>query len=209
MSKWNQPVTDLTGQRFGQLEAIQYVKGSQWVCDCDCGIRTVVNTTKLTSGHTQTCGTHKRGVLATMPNRGKAVNSLYRRWISLRSRCNNPDDMAYANYGGRGISYDAAWDNFEVFLADVGIPHDLKLQLDRIDNEKGYEKGNVRWVKQQRNLNNKRTNRNIEYLGEVKTIAEWAAKLDIHYRTLNNRINRGWDTHRAMNTPSNTGFTGS
>jgi len=209
MPKWNQPAKDLAGKRFGKLEAVEYVKGSRWICKCDCGATTVVTTVKLTSGHTQTCGGHSRARPTAIKDFTPSMYSLYQRWTSLRSRCNNPDDHAYENYGGRGVTYDPRWDMFEVFLAEVGIPSNLKHQLDRIDNDKGYFKGNVRWVPQQKNLNNKRTNRSLTHDGRTQTIAEWAEELNIHYRTLNNRINRGWDVQRALTTSSKTGWTGS
>lgn len=53
---------DLTGQRFGKLVAIERkgrkdgMPGSYWVCLCDCGNTTLVNTSNLVSGHTKSCG---------------------------------------------------------------------------------------------------------------------------------------------------------
>lgn len=68
--------------------------------------------------------------------------SLYARWKAMRNRCNDPFN---ARYGGRGISYDLRWNDYEVFAADVGEPPP-GLVLDRRDNDKGYFKDNVRWV---------------------------------------------------------------
>ena len=52
---------DLTGQRFGRLIAIEPAEKSKsgrtrWLCRCDCGCETIVQTTNLTNGHTQSCG---------------------------------------------------------------------------------------------------------------------------------------------------------
>ncbi len=68
--------------------------------------------------------------------------SLYSRWKAMRNRCNDPFN---ARYGGRGISYDPAWNDYLVYAADVGEPPE-GMELDRIDNDKGYYKDNVRWV---------------------------------------------------------------
>ena len=76
--------------------------------------------------------------------------SLYARWKSMRFRCNDPTN---ARYGGRGISYDPRWNDYLVFAADVGDPPE-GMQLDRIDNNKGYYKDNVRWVTPLMNNNN-------------------------------------------------------
>ena len=59
---------DLTGQKFGKLLVVEkadpYIspKGkyvTMWMCRCDCGNKTVVNTQKLRSGHTTSCGCAK------------------------------------------------------------------------------------------------------------------------------------------------------
>lgn len=55
---------DLTGQRFGRLVA-KYPKSfvregkrplRKWLCHCDCGKEIFVDTNRLTSGHTKSCG---------------------------------------------------------------------------------------------------------------------------------------------------------
>lgn len=119
----------------------------------------------------------------------------------MRARCRSSNDSAYANYGGRGITVSPEWEDFGVFLADMGRRPSSKHQLDRIDNEKGYSKGNCRWTNSTQNHNNTRTNRTLEFNGRRQTIAEWAAELGINYRTLNNRINRGWTVERALTEP--------
>ena len=52
---------DLTGQRFGRLTAIRPTEQREgtnviWECACDCGSITYVSSSKLGSGHTQSCG---------------------------------------------------------------------------------------------------------------------------------------------------------
>lgn len=55
---------DLTGQRFGTLIVIKRVddllhsnrKKVKWLCQCDCGNETIVESSNLTSGHTKGCG---------------------------------------------------------------------------------------------------------------------------------------------------------
>lgn len=53
-------VKDLIGQRFGKLVVLQRA-GSQnnkatWLCECDCGNKTIVNSTNLIQKRTQSCG---------------------------------------------------------------------------------------------------------------------------------------------------------
>lgn len=51
---------DLTGQKFGRLTAIKIVpnkrKDTYWLCKCDCGNTKEVDTYRLRSGHTRSCG---------------------------------------------------------------------------------------------------------------------------------------------------------
>lgn len=48
--------SDLKGRYFGQLEVIEYVGNSKWLCKCKCGNFTEVRTCNLTNGHTKSCG---------------------------------------------------------------------------------------------------------------------------------------------------------
>ncbi len=56
------PRKDITGQRFGKLIALEYIKGGFWLCQCDCGKITKVDTRNLNSGHTQSCGCWQKEV---------------------------------------------------------------------------------------------------------------------------------------------------
>lgn len=51
---------DLTGQRFGRLTVLAPAANvgdrTAWLCQCDCGKKTVVKTGHLRSGHTKSCG---------------------------------------------------------------------------------------------------------------------------------------------------------
>jgi len=59
---------DLTGKRFGNLvaierEASEWTKGrTKYLCRCDCGKTTTVDGSKLSSGHTKSCGCLKRKI---------------------------------------------------------------------------------------------------------------------------------------------------
>ena len=50
------PKVDLTGQTFGYLTPLYYIKGGKWHCKCACGNEIDVDTRNLNSGHTKSCG---------------------------------------------------------------------------------------------------------------------------------------------------------
>jgi hypothetical protein len=74
----------------------------------------------------------------------------------MNGRCTNPNNPRYEYYGGRGIAVCDRWrGSFENFLADVG-ERPPGLTLERIDNNKGYEPGNVKWASWAEQALNKR-----------------------------------------------------
>ena len=92
----------------------------------------------------------------------------------MRSRCYNPNTKKFHLWGGRGITVCDAWKNsFEAFYADMGEPPPGRT-IDRIDNNKGYEPGNVRWATPIEQANNLRTTNKYFFNGETKTLTEWA-----------------------------------
>lgn len=83
---------------------------------------------------------------------------LYKCWIGLKARCNNPNDKDYKNYGGRGILVCEEWLNDFVSFMNwsmlSGYTDDLT--IDRIDNNKGYSPDNCRFVTVTVNNRNRR-----------------------------------------------------
>jgi hypothetical protein len=74
----------------------------------------------------------------------------------MKQRCLNPDNQAYENYGGRGITITKRWMSYENFLADMGRKPSPELTLDRKNNDSGYSKRNCRWATRKQQANNRR-----------------------------------------------------
>lgn len=205
--KFHPRAKDITGQRFGRLLAIRPVgrKGRKlvWHAKCDCGREHVVVGSEMLTGHTQSCG-----CLIVDVNRalriwhGMCGTRVYNTWARIKTRCFDQKCADYPDYGGRGITICDQWrDDFEAFYADVGDPP-KGTSLDRIDNNRGYEPGNVRWATPKQQANNRRKNRRVTYGALTLTISEWADRKGINHGTIRSRLENGWPIGSALNVPA-------
>lgn len=118
---------------------------------------------------------------------------LYRIWIDMRQRCNNPNNKRYHKYGGRGINYCQEWTswlNFTEWALENG--YDDTLTIDRINNNDGYYPNNCRWATQKQQANNRSTSHYITIDDVTKTVSEWAEHFNINKSTIFTRIAKGW-----------------
>ena len=197
-----------TPERFGLLTVIGRASGPRSgyrLCRCDCGTEKPVRIDHLRSGRTISCGCeHSRRSSARTPKLHKANTThglsrsrIYDTWSNMKSRCQNPNNVAYKYYGGRGIAVCERWQRFENFIADMGFPDDDQ-EIDRIDNDGNYEPGNCRWATRRQQQNHRRVNKYIEYRGHTRTVSEWARIMNIHRNTLDKRLATGVPIPEAL-----------
>lgn len=173
---------ELAGKKFGRLTAIKIHhkdnKGCNiWECRCDCGVIAYAQATNLCNGNTQSCGCLQRErVSISSTKHGCSNNRIYHIWANMKSRCYNPNNKGYKNYGGRGITVCDEWlnsfENFYVWAVNNGYQENLT--IDRIDVNGNYEPFNCRWADMETQANNKTNNHILSCQGKVKTLSEWS-----------------------------------
>jgi hypothetical protein len=127
---------------------------------------------------------------------------LYYTWKGMIARCHNVDDAAYRLYGARRIAVCDQWrKSFEAFAEDVGPKPSAQHTIDRIDNDRGYEPGNVRWATAVEQSNNRRFITRLTVDGETLSANAWARRYRIGRHTIMKRINAGWSHEQAVKTP--------
>lgn len=134
---------------------------------------------------------------------GQSFTPEYRAWQTMRLRCLNPSNRAYPAYGGRGITVCDRWlDDFEAFLADVGAKPSARHELDRIDNNRGYEPSNCRWVTRSQNDRNRRSTLWVDYRGERRRLIDLCEQFGTWLDTVKFRLEHGWTMEAAVETPT-------
>lgn len=127
---------------------------------------------------------------------------LYRVWVHMKERCNNPKNKRFKHYGARGIKVCDEWEHSYRKFEEWAMANGYKtgLSIDRIDNDKGYSPENCKWstyVEQNRNRGN--YNRLITYNGKTQCIAAWAEEVGLTDSALRVRIKKGVPIERALN----------
>jgi hypothetical protein len=137
-------------KRLGKLRTLFKGNYGWWLCICDCGKRRYFSEQQLRTA--RDCGPGH----ALTPLQYKQLCNI---WNGIMARCTKAHNAGYRNYGGRGITVCKRWHNREVFLTDILAsigPRPPGRSIDRIDNDKGYFPGNVRWATPQEQIANSR-----------------------------------------------------
>ena len=161
---------------------------------------------ELLRGQTKSCGCLRREKRTAANKFGKVDRELlnpnekiaYAKWRSMLSRTNNPK--------GKSKHYEKVtvcdrWKDFYCFLQDMGEPR-RGHSLDRIDNTKGYEPENCRWVPLAHQNKNTSRNRVVTYKGRSKILSDHARDVGLNPDLVFDRVNKlKWPVERALATP--------
>lgn len=111
----------------------------------------------------------------------------------MKSRCTNPNNSEWRDYGGRGITVYKEWlHSFEAFYGYVGPKLGPQYSLGRKDNDRGYLPGNVRWENAEQQNNNRRSNVWYTHNGETLSVGQWARRVGITRAAFRDRLANDW-----------------
>lgn len=202
---------DISGKKFGRLSPKKIVRISKhkkaiWLCQCDCGNTVEVIAESMISGRTKSCGCwQKEWTVAKHTTHGGSKHPLYPTWDRMMARCYNPNDHNFHNYGDRDIRVFQEWKDdpkkFYDYISALPNFAEKNRSLDRIDNNKNYEPGNLRWATQKEQMRNSRKNKNLTFDGKTQCLSAWAEELKMDKRTINGRLRMGWSIERALTEP--------
>lgn len=207
-------MNDLTGCKFGRwtvlefshfYESVNSGKKPMWKCRCDCGNEKIIRESSLKNGDSKSCGCLLKEISSNLHSTHHGTNTrLFAVWDSMKRRCENPNDKAYHNYGGRGIKVCDEWKDFAVFrdwAMSTGYNEDAKrgeCTLERIDSNGMYSPDNCKWCSMKEQSRNKRNTIYVEYNGTTKSLVEWAEITGVKYQAIWRRYNRGLPVEKIL-----------
>lgn len=112
------------------------------------------------------CANTGRGVTT----HGASGTRLHSLWCGMKGRCKGNNLLGKKYYAECGILVCAQWQSYETFR-DWAMVNGYRdnLEIDRIDNDKGYYPDNCRWVTRHQQMQNTRSrrvkNRTSQYRG--------------------------------------------
>lgn len=173
-----------------------HIKG-HWLCFC--GNEFYYRNSRINNNTKTDCGCVKQ----SLRKEKEKTRYLYNILKTIKQRCYNKFDKQYHSYGERGIKLFSEWENnypkfIKEVIDEIGHRPTDNHQLDRKNNNKGYEPGNLRWATSAENNRNKNNNTFIEINGELKTIAEISEISGIKYNSILRRAKNGFTGEKLI-----------
>lgn len=194
---------EMIGEAYYLHDVSNAIKRRQAMFRCKCGNKFIAQIYKVKTGETKSCGCiHAKSVMESNSTHRLTGTPIYNIWKSMRARCQNVNNKAYKNYGGRGVSVCKEWDSdFIVFYKWAMVNgYETGLQLDKDIKGNGllYSPLTCCFVTPKINSNNRRSNVYITFNNETKTISQWADTAGIPLKIFHQRLSRGWCLEKSL-----------
>lgn len=196
------------GQHFGLLLVVErlgpYRGRRQVLVACRCGAYKVVSEDNLRDEQTKSCGCLRQQRMHSLNYKhGETRTALYRAWQGMWNRIRRTE--LYPSYKRNNIHIASEWRDYTAFRAYIleylgECPP--KHTLDRIDNTKGYEPGNVKWSTAKQQARNRSSNVILTVKGVSQTLIHWSEQTGLSSETIQARRRRGWSDEDAVLTPA-------
>lgn len=206
------------GERIGECiylhEVSQKHKGIRralFQCDnCDNKTKFEADIYLVNNKHVKSCGCLQPQIASQNSKKhGMRHDKLYKRWLTMKSRCYNPNVKQYCDYGGRGVTVCDEWrDDFMAYYNCVtNLPNYGKkgYTLDRKENDGNYEPNNVRWADRRTQVFNSRKQKSNTsgFTGICfhKRSKKWVSRITVNYKRI--RLGEFNNIHDAVNARNN------
>lgn len=131
--------------------------------------------------------------------------TIYIAWMDMKKRCLIPTNKFYPIYGWKGVKIFDPWiNNYEMFLewaVENGWQKGLQLDKDIKGDGMLYSPETCCWATPRENANERSTNINYDYNGEMLTLREIGRRTGIHDFVLYGRIKNGMSLTQAISIP--------
>jgi len=147
---------DKIGKNLIYIEEAQKGKhGRKANFQCHCGNFFITTIQYVKDCKTTSCGclssrnTFNARNVERSTKHGLEKHPLYKRFRHMLDRCYKETNNRFYTYGARGIKvepYLQKLENYITYIESLPNAYGEGLSVDRIDNDKGYQRGNLRWV---------------------------------------------------------------
>lgn len=138
--------------------------------------------------------------------KGDKGTHLYNVWRGMVNRC-KPSYFQRQYYFDKGVAVCEEWKDYRKFKEwALQNGYNPALQIDRRENNQGYNPSNCRFVTQELNLANRDLTVRVVYHGcQIALSILCSGSDNSRYDLVLKRIKRGWDHEKAIDAPAKEG----
>lgn len=164
-----------------------------WTVRCTrCGNEKSLMTSEILKHRNPLCACRRHNYAkAQKLETGESKTRLYKIWVGMLSRCEDPDSLGAKYYYNKGIRVCDEWrENFHGFKRwSIENGYTDVLTIDRIDNDLGYSPDNCRWVTKDVQYNNKKRIQ-IEMDGSLVNLVDICKEKNLSCTTVYQRFRK-------------------